>query len=131
MKTFINPEELARPKGYTHVVIATGSTTIHISGQVSYSTDGAIVGKGDLRAQTTQVYENLGKALKAAGASYGDIVKTTLLIRDMDAEKVAIIREVRARYLAGDHPPSSTLISVPSLIHPDLLLEVEATAVID
>ena len=131
MNDYMNPTALAVPKGYSHVVRSTGRTTITVAGQVSYDSTGAVVGVGDLRKQTEQGYENLRSALAAAGATFADMVKTTILIRDMTAEKVAIVREVRARVLAGHPPPASTLIAVPALIHPDLLLEIEATAIID
>lgn len=131
MNEFMNPAALAVPKGYTHVVRSTGGTTITVAGQVSYDSTGAVVGVGDLRRQTEQVYANVRTALEAAGATLADMVKTTILIRDMTAEKVAIVREVRSRVLAGHPPPASTLIAVPALIHPDLLLEIEATAIVD
>ncbi len=131
MNEYTNPPTLAVPKGYTHVVRSTGRTTITVAGQVSYDSTGAVVGVGDLRRQTEQVYANVRTALEAAGATLADMVKTTILIRDMTPEKVATIREVRARVLAGHPPPASTLIAVPTLIHPDLLLEIEATAIVD
>ena len=131
MNEFLNPAGLAVPKGYTHVVRSTGRTTIIVAGQVSYDEKGTVVGVGDLKRQTEVVYENIRTALAGAGASFADMVKTTILIREMTPEKIAIVREVRARLLAGHPPPASTLIAVPALAHPDLLLEIEATAVID
>lgn len=131
MNQFMNPKGLATPKGYTHVVRSTGQTMITIAGQVSYDATGAVVGVGDLRRQTEQVYENIRIALAAAGATFDDVVKTAILIRDMTPEKIAAVREVRARFLSPASPPASTLIAVPALAHPDLLLEVEATAIVD
>jgi enamine deaminase RidA (YjgF/YER057c/UK114 family) len=59
-----------------------------------------------------------------------DIVKTTLFVRHLDADKARIIREVRKSFLSPDQPPASTMIGVISLAHPDLLLEVEAIAMV-
>ncbi len=55
MNTPINPSGMASPKGFAHVVTSTHRTTIHVSGQVSYDADGAVVGVGDLAVQTRQV----------------------------------------------------------------------------
>ena len=70
-KKFINPPELSAPRGYTHVVTATGGKMVFIAGQVAWDSKGEVVGKGDLRAQATQAYTNLKAALAAAGATTG------------------------------------------------------------
>src|SRR5215468_8655541 len=72
---FVNPPTLAKPTGYTHAVVATGGRTIYVAGQVALDQSGTIVGKDDFRAQTTQVFENLKKALEAAGATFKNVVK--------------------------------------------------------
>lgn len=128
MNSFLDPEGLATPSGYSHVAISTSGRIVHISGQVSYAPDGSIVGVGDLKKQTQQVYENLGTALAAAGATFADVVKSTILIKQMTAEKVKTVRDVRQGYLTGT-PPTSTLISVDTLIKPELLIEIEAVAI--
>lgn len=131
MNEFINPPELAAPRGYTHVVRSTAvRVVVTVAGQVAYDAAGAVIGAGDLRRQTEVVYENVGKALAAAGASWTDVVKTTILIRDMTPEKIAIVRDVRKRFVHESSPPASTLVSVNALAHPDLLIEVEATAML-
>jgi enamine deaminase RidA (YjgF/YER057c/UK114 family) len=76
---FANPSELAPPPGYTHVVEASGGRTVYLSGQVALDVSGEMVGIGDLRAQTRQVFENLKVALGALGAGFGDVVKPDLL----------------------------------------------------
>jgi enamine deaminase RidA (YjgF/YER057c/UK114 family) len=130
MNTFLNPPDLSRPNGFVHVATSTFQKTIMVSGQVAYDPEGRIVGVGDLAAQTHRVYTNIETALKAAGASMKDIVKTTLFVRHLDADKARIIREVRKSFLSPDQPPASTMIGVISLAHPDLLLEVEAIAMV-
>lgn len=128
---FSNPPGLAVPNGFSHVARTTGRTTLSVSGQVAYDSEGGIVGVGDLAAQTDQVYRNIQTALAAHGATMNDIVKTTLFVRDLSPDKAIVIRRVRAAYISSDKPPASTMVGVSSLAKPELLLEVEATAVID
>lgn len=124
---FINPDQLIKPPGYTHVVI-TGNT-IYISGQVPANDKGEVIGKGDFRAQATRVYENLGICLAAAGLTFADVVKMNTYVVNLKPEDVTTLREVRKKYLAQDHLPASTLVGVTALASPDFLLEIEAIAV--
>ncbi len=128
-RRYINPLELALPKNYTHVVVTTSGRTVHVSGQLANNGDGEVVGKGDLRAQTVQVYENLKAALAAADAGFGDVVKITTYIVDLTPEKAQVVREVRAQYVPA-HPPASTTVGVTSLVNVDFLIEVEAVATV-
>src|SRR5262252_773472 len=96
---FLNPPGLAPTNGWTHVVTSTGGKTIHISGQVGVDGRGQVVGKGDLKAQTEQSFANLEVALKAAGASFRDVVKMNLYVVGLKPELVLLVREVRARYV--------------------------------
>ena len=124
---FINPEGIAKPTSYTHVVIA--GSTIYIAGQVSANAKGEVVGKGDLRAQAAQVYENLKICLQSAGATFEDIVKMNTYVVNFKAEDLTMIREVRKNYLSALNPPASTLVGVQALANPDYLIEVEAVVV--
>ncbi len=126
---FLNPTELCPTFGWTHVVSSRGGKTIHISGQVGIDGAGKIVGKGDLKAQTEQAFRNIRIALAAVGASFNDVVKTSIFVVGLKAEHVPIIREVRGRYVSAEHPPASTLVGVSALVGPDWLIEIEATAV--
>jgi len=74
----MNPAGLVEPQGYAHVGIATGSRTVYISGQVAQDASGTVLGVGDLAAQTEQALINVGIALDAAGATFGDVVKNTI-----------------------------------------------------
>jgi enamine deaminase RidA (YjgF/YER057c/UK114 family) len=129
-KQFINPQGLSTPKGYTHVVTAAGGKTVYVAGQVAMNAQGEVVGKGDLKAQIVQVYENLKLALKAVGADFIDVVKMTTYIVNYQPAHIPILREVRANYLSPTHPPANTLLGVQALFHPDILVEIEAIAVI-
>lgn len=125
--THINPPSLAKPTGYTHVVVAPDRRTVYIAGQVAYDSSGKVVGVEDFRAQAEQVFTNLRRALASVGGSFEDVVKTTTLITDR--KNVPILREVRDRYLDPKRPPASTLI-VAGLVRPELLLEIEAIALL-
>ncbi len=121
---FINPPGLAKPTGFTHVVVSADRRTAYIAGQVARDSTGAVVGVGDFKAQAEKVFANLRIALASVGASFGDVMKTTTFITDV--KNVAALREVRDRYLDPAHPPASSLIAVPALVLPELLLEIEA-----
>jgi enamine deaminase RidA (YjgF/YER057c/UK114 family) len=89
-----------------------------------------VVGKGDLRAQVEKVFANLDACLKAAGATFRDVVKSNLYVVGLRPEHVPIIREVRARYFDQANPPASTLVGVEALVGLDWLIEVEVIAVV-
>ena len=123
----LNPPGLATPTGYSHIVSARGGRTIYISGQVAFDAKGQLVGKGDLTAQTRQVFANLDTALKAAGATFNDVVKTNYYL--LDATQVQVIRDVRSNYFTKELP-ASTLVQVGRLANPDFLVEIEVIAVV-
>jgi enamine deaminase RidA (YjgF/YER057c/UK114 family) len=124
---YINPPGLVKPNGYTHVVVAADGRTVYIAGQVAFDAAGKVVGEGDFKTQAEQVYGNLRKALASVGATFADLVKTTILVTD--SKNVPALREVRAKYMGPENPPANTLI-VATLVRPELLLEIEAVAVL-
>jgi enamine deaminase RidA (YjgF/YER057c/UK114 family) len=129
-KQYLNPKDLNTPRFYTHAVTAEGAgKLVHVSGQVSWDASGNVVGKGDMRAQSEQVFRNVEAALKAAGAGWGDVIKMNGYMVGMHAERVSAYREVRRRFLKEGALPASTLVGVERLVDPDLLLEVEVVAV--
>src|SRR3954447_24914269 len=77
------PNGLLHNPGFSQVVVASGSRMVHTAGQVSIDEHGALVGAGDLAAQTAQAMRNVGLALAAAGATFADIVKITTLCREL------------------------------------------------
>jgi enamine deaminase RidA (YjgF/YER057c/UK114 family) len=129
----INPDGLPKPAAYYQVGVATGTRTIHVSGQVARSADGTPVGAGDLAAQTEQVYRNLDTALRGAGATFADVVKLTAYVVDWAPAKMAELGVGAARAaeaLGFDPVRPITLLGVAALAEPDLLVEVEAIAVV-
>jgi reactive intermediate/imine deaminase len=101
-------------------------TTIYVSGQVAYNAAGQLVGKGDIKAQTRQVFDNIKAILAAAGAGMKDIVKINTYITDQS--KFREMLEVR-KDIFGANPPASTAVVVAGLAFPGLLIEVEAIAI--
>ena len=104
-----------------------GGRLLYISGQVAWDAGGNIVGKGDVRAQARQAFENLRQVLRAAGSDLKDLMKITTYITKI--EDFPAVAEARSEVFQGQLP-ASTLIVVRSLFHPDFLIEVEGVAAI-
>jgi reactive intermediate/imine deaminase len=126
-KRFLTPATLSPPFGYSHVVEAPAGTMVYISGQVPLDAEGQLVGEGDFEAQTRQVFENLTRALEAADAAWSDVVKLDYFLRDVG--QIAAVRTIRDEYIDTEHPPASTLVEVSGLFRPDVLVEIQATAI--
>lgn len=125
----MNPKQLSTPRFYTHAVTAEGAgKLVYVSGQVSLDASGNVVGKGDMRAQSEQVFKNVGHALAAAGAGWDDVIKMNGYMVGMHAERVNAYREVRQRFLKAGALPASTLVGIERLVDSELLLEVEVVA---
>jgi enamine deaminase RidA (YjgF/YER057c/UK114 family) len=127
---FLNPPTLYKPPGYTHVVDIKGpGRVIYIAGQLGLDVQGKLVGApGDFRAQATQAFENIGLALAAVGAGFGDIVKLNNYLTDM--AHLPILREVRDGYVNVSAPPASTTIEISKFALPGALFEVEAVVMV-
>ncbi len=124
---FLTPDGLPAPPGYSHVVVApSGGRTVWVSGQVAFGADGSVVGAGDWERQTRQAFANTATALAAAGATWADVVKLTFFVTSV--AEIATVRAVRDEFVDAGRPPASSLVQVAGLVHPDLLIEVEATA---
>jgi 2-iminobutanoate/2-iminopropanoate deaminase len=114
---------------YTHVVTVAGpGKMIYIAGQLARDGSGNIVGPGDMRAQLEQTFKNLDACLKAAGASWADVVKTNTFVTDYEA--FTKCREVRMRYF-GVATPTSTTIQISRLAQPEAMVEIEMIAAIE
>ncbi len=126
---FSNPPTMSQPTAYSHIAEVRGGRLVFLSGQVSQDTKGNVVGKGDIRAQTRQVFANLKAALEAVGADWSNIVKMNTYLTD--AANITAFREVREEILANVKPrPASTAVVVSKLFGDDWLLEIEAVVVI-
>lgn len=125
-----NPDTVAAPVGtYSQAVrVETGDAVwIHVSGQIAIDIEANLVGPGDLRAQTRQVFENLRAILEAHGATFADVVKIGTYLTTLD--DLAGMREVRSEYLTSE-PPASTAVQVVALVVPDALIEIDLVAVV-
>ncbi|GAA4663347.1 RidA family protein [Amycolatopsis dongchuanensis] len=119
---------------YRQVAVATGSKLVFLAGQVALDAEGRKVGEGDLAAQVEQCYLNVGTALAEAGATFDDVVKLTVYLVDWTPDKMALYVEGVSRAsakLGVDALPPLTGIGVAALAEPDLLVEIEAVAVVD
>lgn len=123
------PTGLLQNPAYSQVVVASGTRTVYIAGQVALDEHGTIVGAGDLSAQTTQVMKNIGLALAAANARFSDVVKITTYVVGYRPEHRAIIGKARSPFFADMPPPASTLVGVSALAAPEWLIEIEAIAI--
>lgn len=128
----LNPEGLPKPEPYRQVAVASGSRTVFLAGQVARTATGEPVGEGDLAAQVERAYMNVATALSAVGGSFDDVAKLTLYIVDWSGDKMAALGVGRAAArLRVDPVKPITLIPVVALGEPDLLVEVDAIAVLD
>lgn len=115
--------------GLSQAMIVEGGRLVFLSGHVPLKVDGTIV-EGGLEEQLVSVYDNLAATLKAAGASFKDVVRLTTYVVDYTPDAIPVIRGVRDRYINLEKPPASTLLGVAALAFPGLLVEVEAVAVL-
>ncbi len=127
----INPPELGTPPGYSQVVDVRAGRLVFIAGQTALNREGELVGKNDFAAQAAQVFHNLGVALGSVGCNAGDLVKLTVLLRDMG--HLTTYREARNQFFASVMPPAApavTLVEVSRLYGSDFLIEIEAIAAV-
>jgi enamine deaminase RidA (YjgF/YER057c/UK114 family) len=125
-KRVIHPENMYPAAGYARAVQA--GNTIYISGHIPRDETGRTVAPGDIERQAIQVFENIGRVLRAAGATFADVVKINIYA--LSADYRTPILAVRDRYLERQ-TFASTFIVPQALAAPDLMLEIEAVAVVD
>ncbi len=125
----INPEGLSQPPTYSHVALASGTRLVFVSGQVGFDSEGSLVGD-DHVTQAEQAYRNVATAVEAVGGTVQDVARLTIYVVGHGPELVEPLRAAREAVF-GDHKPASTFLGVEKLIRPELLVEVEAVAVLD
>lgn len=130
-----SPAGLMQPVPYHHVAVATGSRHVYVSGQISRQADGTPVAPGDLAGQVAHALRNVHTGLTGVGAGFGDVVRLTFYVAGWTPEQIE-------PFMAGIHAvaeevglplptPPASVIGVDYLFEPDVLVEVEATAVLD
>jgi enamine deaminase RidA (YjgF/YER057c/UK114 family) len=116
--------------GFTQVVTATASRLIWVAGQTACDQRGRPLGGRDVGAQAAVALQNLGQALAAAGAGPADVTMLKVYVVGLDRTAAAQIAPRVAEFFAGVEPPASTWVGVQALMHPDFLIEIEATAAV-
>jgi enamine deaminase RidA (YjgF/YER057c/UK114 family) len=130
-----SPTGLMQPVPYHHVAVATGSRQVHVAGQIARTADGSPAAPDDLAGQVAQALRNAHAGLASAGAGFGDVVRLTFYVARWTPERMGALLagvESVAEELGLPSPmPPASLIGVEILFEPDVLVEVEATAVLD
>ena len=112
---------------YANAVLVDSGPLLFISGQVAWDEAGHIIGLGDPVAQARQTFKNLRTILQFHGADLRDLIKVTVYVTSFDwFEQLSALREE----LFSDSPPASAIIQVTRLVQPELLIEVEAVAIV-
>lgn len=126
----LNPSGLHRNPAYSHAVTVTGNVkTVYVGGQNAVDSTGAVVGKGDIKAQTEQVIRNVQTALTAGGAGLEHVIKWNVYI--VQGQPLAPGFEAfQAAWGDRPNPPLVTGVFVAGLANPDFLVEIEAVAVV-
>ena len=127
---FRSPAGLAPAKGYSHAAIVDlgNCKMIVLSGQVPLDSTGNLVGPGDVGLQTDQVFRNISRIVSELGGSMKDVIKIGIFLTDLS--QIQAFRNARDKFIQTQTPPVSTLVQVTKLFRPDVLVEVEATAII-
>ncbi|WP_380169587.1 RidA family protein [Jannaschia sp. R86511] len=131
----LSPPELMQPVPYHHVAIGTGTRQVHVAGQIARDAASRPTSPGDLAGQVADALRSTAVGLRAAGAGFADVVRLTFYVVDWTPEAIGpfmagVERVTEELGLPRPMPPAS-LIGVAYLFEPDVLVEVEATAVLD
>ncbi|NEE00792.1 RidA family protein [Phytoactinopolyspora halotolerans] len=131
----LTPKGMFQPVPYHHVSIGTGTRHVHVAGQIARDAEGHRIATGDLAGQLMQALRNTARGLAGAGATFSDVVRLRFFVTDWSPEKyddfVAGIEGV-ADELGIPRPlPPLSAIGVDYLFEPDVLVEVEAYAILD
>ena len=127
---YINPESLVKNPAFTQAVAVTGPVkTVYVSAQNAVDGSRNIIGKGDVVAQTEQVLKNIGACLEAAGAGPEHVISWNIYV--VEGQEVGAAAAAGMRWL-GDrpHPPANNVLFVSAFPNPDLLVSIDAIAVV-
>jgi enamine deaminase RidA (YjgF/YER057c/UK114 family) len=127
-----NPDSMAKPTtGYSQVAEVNEGKIVYIAGQIALDRSGNLVAKDDFRGQVQQVFENLKAAVEAGGGDFNSVIKLNYYCAEsVDPSQNSVVREIRDKYVNTNNPPTSTFVVVKRLARPELLIEVDAVAVV-
>lgn len=123
----INPPGPSIP-GISQAILADAGRLLFLSGHVPFDEGGAI--PIELTEQLEQVFKNISLTLGEAGSDFDSVARLTIYVRDYKPDMLDTIRTVRDRWINANRPPASALIGVASLFHPDVMVEIDAIAVL-
>lgn len=126
----INPENMAKPRGYSHAISITGNhKTIYIGGQNAIDENGVLAGKDSLKEQTEQTLTNIEKILKSAGAKLGSVVKLNIYVSQGQNPQEGF-QAFQEKWSDKENFPTITVLFVAGFVNPDWLVEIDAIAII-
>lgn len=124
----VKSPRLPKPIGpYSPAVKVAGGTTVYVAGMTALNADNEIVGKGDVKAQTRQVIENIRHALEAAGGGLGNVVRTTVYL--LDISDFAAVNGIYGEYFTEPYP-ARVAFQASALPKEEFLVEIDAIAVL-
>lgn len=130
-----SPETLMQPVPYHHVAVGSGSRHVHVAGQIARDAEGAPTSPGDLAGQVAQALRNTHAGLVSADASFADVIRLTFYVTNWSPDQIeafmAGVHEVAAEIDLPLPLPPASLLGVDYLFERDVLVEVEATAILD
>ena len=131
----LTPEGMFQPVPYHHVSIGTGSRQVHVAGQIARDADANHIATDDLAGQVAQALRNTARGLAGAGATFADVVRLRFFVTHWEPTKMddfmAGLASVTEELGIPQPLPPVSLIGVDYLFEPDVLVEVEAFAVLD
>lgn len=125
---YIDPDDLFDNDNFSHVVVTECARHVHVAGQVAIRPDYRVIGKGDLKKQTREVFDNIDKALTAAGADKSQVYRIRIYIVDFEPRDSRVTGRILREYFDQENMPASTYVGVTSLINKDALIEIDADA---
>jgi|ERR1041384_3162399 2-iminobutanoate/2-iminopropanoate deaminase len=128
-REYLKPDARQRERAYSPAVKITSGTTIYMAGQTGYQDERGEVHPGDFDSQVRIAFERMRKTLQAAGGGLDDIVTMTVFVTDM--ANGTRFTQLRKEFFREDRYPASALIGVKELARPEMLIEIQAVAVVD
>lgn len=125
---YINPDNLVKPRGYSHAVSVSGEhRTIYIGGQNAIDEEGRLIGKGSLKSQTEQILVNIDNILSSVGSSLDNVIKFNIyLVQGQNPQEGFSVFQQKWK---GQNPPIVTAVFVAGLGNPEWLVEIDAVAI--